>query len=854
LGALVFGLTLGSFIVITAIPASAAPADCVYNAVSRRITVTQTGDGTMVVGGGGVINYDGGACVNNPNVNNTDGVDVVGDLASTFAIDLSGGPFAPGESPEATGDAEIEFTMDTDVFYLEIDGSVGADTITLGVNGVSLNADADVDVTMVDQGPTGTWLGPVTFGGIYGGDGDDILSAAGGNGAGAAYALPNPLFISGDDGNDTINGGSAPVGTDWELLVGGAGDDIISGNAGDDDIDGGNGNDTLNGGNDDDEITDTGVGTAADPTTNDTINGGPGNDPILAGAGNDVIDDGTDNDTSVNGEAGDDMFLQSSFDQGDDTLIGGANTGLFCRGDTVNYSGRTNPVTGTINATSGEAGETDTQTFMENLYGGAGNDSLTGDGGSNVIQGGAGDDNLDGGAGFDFASAADSAAGVTASLATGTSTGNGTDVLANFEGLIGSTGNDTLTGDDDPNDLHGNAGDDTITGGNEVSPLGDYITGDWDCFTQDQADVDPATTLDGPGILGGNDTLDGGDGDDSVYGDDDGFDGFGDGNDTLTGGNGEDDLYGEGGDDTADGGNDDDYIEGDEGNDTLNDTGTTADSLVSDDSDDTIYGDRNDPYGYGEDTINAGEGDDWAAGDSNDGVKSKGIVDGCGGPVNVTEGEDDVINMQAGDDDAFGNGGDDRIHGNDGDDMLAGQEDRDRLFGDAGEDDLYGGEDNDFLNGGVGDDDDLNGGNNVDTLSFQSEVDGGVNVNISQDNATTADGDENVICVENVVGSKFKDTIVGNGADQSLKGGKGNDTIKASSGEDVLVGGQGKDNLIGGDGDDLVTAGSGNDVIRGGAGDDDMNGQAGHDKAYGGTGVDRAKHCEFTKGVEIGAV
>ncbi len=840
-GALVSVLVLGSFIVLTAIPASAATTDCVYNAVSRRITVDQTisgDDGQMRVGPGGAIQYDDNYddtfvnCVNNPTVNNTDGIDVLGD-GGYFGIILDN-PFAPGESPEATGEAEIEFTMDASVANLDIgddDGDIasGDDVVTIGVNGASLNADADVDITMVD--PTATFIN------VFGNDGDDVLSAAGGNGTGGAYTMDIELW--GDAGDDTITGG-AQVPADGDEIYGGEGDDIVNAGSGNDYVDGGDGDDTLNGGNDDDWIDDNGVSTVDDPTSDDTIGGGPGSDLVDAGIGDDVIDDGTDDDVA-NGEAGDDMFLQSTFDQGDDDLNGGTEDGVYCNGDSVDYSGRTNPVTGTINGTSGEAGETDTQTGIENLYGGSGNDSLTGDGDENVIQGGPGDDTLDGAGDDDAASFANSSAGVTASLADGTATGQGTDTLDNFEELIGSTGNDTLTGDDEENEIYGNAGDDTISGGDEVSPDGDYLTGDWDCFTEDGYDDD------GPGVLGGNDTINGGNGDDTIAGDDDWWDGYGDGNDTIDGGNGEDDLWGEGGDDTIEGGNDDDTIYGAEGDDTITDSGTAADSLVSESTDDTIYGDGNDPHGWGEDTINAGEGDDLAFGDSGGCKLTRGVCD-------ETDGEDDVINMGSGDDVAFGNGGDDKIHGNDGDDELRGEEDRDRLFGDAGEDDLYGGEDNDFLNGGVGDDDDLDGGNNVDTLSFASEVDGGVNVNVAQDNATTADGDENVIDVENVIGSKFKDKITGDGSNQMLKGGKGNDTIKAASGEDELVGGKGKDNMIGGSGDDDMRGGQGNDVMRGGSGDDDMNGQQGKDKAYGGQGVDRARHCEFTKGVEIGAV
>jgi Ca2+-binding RTX toxin-like protein len=772
MGALVFGLTLGSYIVLTAVPASAAPGDCIYNAVSRRITVTQTNSAAMVVTGG-AINYDGGACTNNPTVNNTDGVDVVGAAGFTFTIDLAGGPFGPGESPEATGEAEIEFTMDTNVDFLNVEGGSGDDTVVGGVNGVSLNGDDDVDVTIATPAATA-----ISF---NGNDGDDTLSAAGGFGAGAAST--QPYTINGDDGDDTITGGAV-----IDTLGGDDGDDTVSGGADNDLIQGGEGSDTLNGDTGNDVIDDNGADDTSDnvPDSDDTINGGPGNDAITAGPGQDVIDDGADDDTSVNGEADNDWFLQGTFDQGADNLIGAGGR------DQVSYAARVNPVVVNLatGINGGESGELDTYATIEDAHGGTANDTLTGDGASNVLEGGAGDDHLDGGAGFDYASWATSAAGVTASLVDNTATGDGSDVLSNFEALVGSTHNDTLTGDEEVNEIDGNSGDDTITGGDEDSPAGDDLFGDWDHNANQ-----PATE-----VVGGNDTINGGDGDDSIFGDDDFFDDTDDGNDTLNGGNGEDDIFGEGGDDTADGGNDDDFIEGDEGDDTLNDTGTTADSLVSDHSDDEIEGDE------GDDVISAGEGDD----------------------------------------EAFGGDDNDIVHGNDGDDDLEGNDDRDRVFGDAGEDNLDGGEGNDFLAGGAGDDGTIAGGDNFDTISAAGSG-CGVTLDLTQGNMSTSnkcssenEADENITSGENAVGTKYKDTLVGT----EVAGSSG------FNGNNVLKGGNGKDNLLGLGGSDTIQGGNGNDLLRGGSGDDQLNGGKGHDEGWGGQGVDFAKSVERRHGIE----
>jgi len=93
---------------------------------------------------------------------------------------------------------------------------------------------------------------------------------------------------------------------------------------------------------------------------------------------------------------------------------------------------------------------------------------LTGDGNANLIEGGAGNDTLNGGAGIDTASYASAAAAVTVSLATLTAqntVGAGTDTLSNFENLLGSAFNDTLTGDGNANIIDGGAGNDTMNGG-----------------------------------------------------------------------------------------------------------------------------------------------------------------------------------------------------------------------------------------------------------------------------------------------------------------------------------------------------------------------------------------------------
>jgi predicted extracellular nuclease/Ca2+-binding RTX toxin-like protein len=74
--------------------------------------------------------------------------------------------------------------------------------------------------------------------------------------------------------------------------------------------------------------------------------------------------------------------------------------------------------------------------------------------------------------------------------------------------------------------------------------------------------------------------------------------------------------------------------------------------------------------------------------------------------------------------------------------------------------------------------------------------------------------------VENVLGTRFSDTISGNGADNDVDGGAGDDSLDGGNGDDTLTGGSGNDELIGGNGDDWLAGGTGDDVLSGGGGDD----------------------------------
>ncbi|VUZ25596.1 Uncharacterised protein [uncultured Comamonas sp.] len=84
-----------------------------------------------------------------------------------------------------------------------------------------------------------------------------------------------------------------------DVIVGGAGDDILAGGAGSDNMDGGDGNDVMHGGADNDNMS-GGSG-------NDILYGGAGNDAVHGGAGDDYLDGGTGNDL-LTGGLGSDTF------------------------------------------------------------------------------------------------------------------------------------------------------------------------------------------------------------------------------------------------------------------------------------------------------------------------------------------------------------------------------------------------------------------------------------------------------------------------------------------------------------------------------------------------------------------
>ncbi|MCA1529442.1 calcium-binding protein [Bradyrhizobium yuanmingense] len=201
--------------------------------------------------------------------------------------------------------------------------------------------------------------------------------------------------------------------------------------------------------------TATSTGTSAA----DTMTGTAGDDVIIARAGNDTINAGN----------GDDIVLPGV---GTNSSDGGAGV------DTVSYVDNTfaivaNLATGVVSRYSGAG---DVSTNFENLVATSFDDTVYGTLGDNIIWAGAGNDKIyergghdviDGGTGADRAYFDEATSAVLVDLQTGTTGGAAAETtLINIEGVVGGSGNDTLTGlSSIANYLAGGAGDDVLTGG-----------------------------------------------------------------------------------------------------------------------------------------------------------------------------------------------------------------------------------------------------------------------------------------------------------------------------------------------------------------------------------------------------
>lgn len=283
-----------------------------------------------------------------------------------------------------------------------------------------------------------------------------VLAAA----AGQALNLED---VRGGTGPDTLTGNGLA-----NQLDGGPGDDALAGGGEDDRLLGGPGSDRLAGGPGDDEYVFLGAASIAPET--DTV-------AELPGEGDDLLDL-----SALRASDGATVDLSTA-----STALGGsANRTLAVA--VAGQAGAFEQVTGGLGA------DTLTGNALANvLLGRGGADRLTGNGGGDVLRGGPGDDQLVGNAGDDLLDAGDGAnqldgGGGSDRLVAGggndrllgkagddlLDAGEGTNVLdggAGRDRLRAGTGNDALDGKGGDDRLDAGAGNDTLTGGAGLDAL-----------------------------------------------------------------------------------------------------------------------------------------------------------------------------------------------------------------------------------------------------------------------------------------------------------------------------------------------------------------------------------------------
>ncbi len=333
----------------------------------------------------------------------------------------------------------------------------------------------------------------------------------------------------------------------------------------------------------------------------DILYGGADNDLIVSGDGDDIITAGAGDDIIRAGETIDEVYF-SDYDivkgeDGNDVIEGGAQSDLLLGGkdndlifadkasDLYNIFSPDFPTSAFKDWLSGNDGD-------DVLIGSGGNDGLSGGGGKDVIVGGPGDDAIFGDTDYSpiiqepfknypwtFKLLEDGTYELVGVQEISGAAPGGDDTIyggAGTDYILGEKGNDLIFGGDDKDYIFGGEDNDTLFGGRGD----DQIMGD-------SAEIDPSSH--------GDDYIDGGDGNDKLFG-------FG-GNDTLLGGSGQDLLWGDyddldfahHGDDRLDGGAGNDFLFGGAGNDTyiykkgygkdvIDDDGGDNDTLLFDDN------------------------------------------------------------------------------------------------------------------------------------------------------------------------------------------------------------------------------------------------------------------------------
>lgn len=846
----------------------------------------------LLNGGAGADIIDGGSGRDRASyVGSSAGIVVT--LASLTDVNIPGvaqGGDAEGDSLRNVEDIDGSNFADTltgNELDNRLSGLEGNDTLDGGAGDDTIRGDAGADT--LDGGTGNDWLDYSTSAqGVT--VNLAINSAEGGDAQGDV--ISNLENLTGSAADDRLTGSD-----DDNRIEGGLGADLIDGGAGNDTIAGGGGADTLDGGIGLDwvDYSASAQGVTVDLTTNVASGGDAQGDTLsnlenIRGSAQADTLTGSGADNAIEGGAGSDIIKGEA---GNDTIAGGAGADDLDGGDGVDWLDYTASAEGvTVSLASGIGSGGDAQgdviqnfenirgtSFADSLIGSAGSNVLEGKAGDDMLEGGAGDDWLYGGIGLDTASYQSSAAGVTVDLSVAAgvaqiSTGDASgDRLYDIENITGSAFDDTLTGSNrvvdgnglvlssGNNTLKGGAGTDTISGGSGDDKLygddgADTLSGDdgddvlvggsgADILTGgagiDAADYGSSAVgvavslLAGAGTSGDADgdqlsgienltgsaftdtltgdslanTLNGGAGDDTLEG--------GAGDDTLIGGSGADQLIGDDGIDTASYETSAGAVTVNLGNTSLNtgdaqgDTYTGIEILRGSSFNDTLTGSAGDDTvigGAGSDTLDGGDGNDtlsYVTSLSGITINLKAKTASGGDAQGDVFSNFESVSGSAADDVLIGDDIANTLSGNGGDDLLNGWAGTDILLGGDGDDVIRGGADGDTLDGGVG----------SDSLDY-SDSTAGVTIDLLANTASGGYAAGDVISgFENILGSAYDDSLAGDGGANILIGGAGNDSLAGDTGNDTLSGGTGADTLTGGAGNDIYrfAKGDGADTI-----------------------------------------
>ncbi len=643
-----------------------------------------------------------------------------------------------------------------------VEGGAGNDLIHLGpgeANAWLLGGDGDDVITgsqgAADQGSS-----------FLGGSGDDRLSAGNGHGETLNGGLGDDI-LSGADGADSlvddpfiqgpvdgVVGAVAVYGRD--SLFGGAGDDLLSSAGGRDTLDGGEGFDRAS-------ITRSGTtaitllvapgglvnGTMSDGTVlrgieqvslylgagndhvelgggDDYVLGGEGRDTLSGGAGRDWLDGGSGRDRLAGGQ-GDDLYVVDDAQdeviegsgEGYDTVLAGSNFILPENIEALSLFGE-----GVVGVGNAQANRIDASSVDAFLWGLEGDDTLLGGAGDDVLRGDVGNDSAIG--------------------------GQGNDVY-----VVDSAGDVIVELDDE--------GIDTVWVGSA-----EYIL---------PANVEIVR------MFGGALGVTGGDGAEQLVANPTG-------GAIVNGGDGDDLLWGSPFADTLNGQGGDDILRGQGGADVMN-GGSGHDSYVVLDAGATIVEEQGEGYDTAYVAISG-----YVIGPNVEVVR---LVVASGGVLTGSDTSENLVASPGGASTLYGQGGDDTLWGSPLSDTLIGGAGDDIIRGQGGADTMVGGLDNDqfvVLDPGVVITENAGEGYDTAWIGLAANISFTLAANVERGNLSGA--------ANRLTGNAADNVLVGSASAAELDGGAGEDTLFGTAFGDTLTGGAGDDTLYCGGGADVL--------------------------------------------------